>query len=227
VSEINELLQRWRRITVRLEPSLDNQTWSPLPPDRFLHAFRPDGARLPDLFAGLPAMVPVLERLQQLFEWGGAANGLYLHVDRPRPMSDAEVTQAVRAWLNGAGALTGDLAMTVGHQVRNFLSDPLLRVELSDAHAPEVSHPVRSALAATVNELGLSMTLPPVGEVLVEPLYKLARSHELAYWVLSPLARETHDDPLAPAVALWEAGVTLRFEGDGPFRAMAYRQRAH
>ncbi len=223
--EINELLQRWRRTSSRLDPSLDDETWGPLPPDRFLHAFRPDGARLPDLFAGLPTMVPVLERLQQLFEWGGAAKGPYLEVERPRRISDAELTQAVRGWLNAAGALTDELALSVGHPVRSFLRDPLLRVELLEGPPPDGNHPVRAALHATVTELGHSMTLPLGGELLLEPLYLLTGSHELSYWALSPLAPETHDDPLAPAVILWEAGVSLRFEGDGPIRALAYRRR--
>ncbi|MFT3839740.1 MAG: hypothetical protein QM723_22330 [Myxococcaceae bacterium] len=225
MKELRELLQRWRRISVRLDPTLDSEPWDRVPPDRFLRAFRPDGARLPDLFAGLPSMMPVLERVQQLFEWGGAGSGTYLHVSRPRALSDAELTQTVRRWINGVGALAEDLGITVGHQVRNFLADTSMRVDLLDGVGPANNHPARAALNETVTELGHSMTLPPEGDLLVEPLYALTGSHPLAYWALSLVARETHDDPLAPALRLWQAGVTLRFEGDGPIRAMAYRQR--
>lgn len=226
MKELKELLQRWRRIATRLDPALDSASWSPVPPDRFLHAFRPDGARLPDLFVGQPKLSPVLERLQHLFEWGGAGDSFFLEVKRQRTVSDAELTRAVRRWLNQVGALTSDLAVTLGHPVRSFLQDTSMRVELRDGPAPDGNHPVRSAVHETVTELGNSMALPAVGDLLVEPLFRLTGSHELAYWVLSPVAPETHDDPLAPALALWVAGVTLRFEGDGPIRALAHRRRA-
>jgi hypothetical protein len=64
----------------------------------------------------------------------------------------------------------------------------------------------------------------PAARLLEDPLYMLACSYELAFWVLSPLSPEARSDPFAPAAALWEAGVSLDFEGDGStIRAVATR----
>jgi hypothetical protein len=211
------LLQRWKRIATELDPSLGAAPWRTEVPPAFFHAFLPEGTRLPELFEEAPSLEPALARLQRIFA--------RLAADPRDPGADA-IVAASRAWLISAASIADGLGKDLDRGVHEFLLNPNVEVRASEppAMSPRDLHPMQSTLYWIVTELGWSMTLSPEAKLLVEPLYQLACSYELAYWVLSPLAPETRDDPLAPAVALWEAGVSLRFEGQGAeLRAIAHR----
>ncbi len=187
-------------------------------PPAFLHAFRPGGARLPELFEGAPSLEPALARLQKIFARFVAPS--------PRELGTDGVVAAARAWLTSAASIADGLGKNLDRGVHAFLINPNVEVRASEppAMSPRDLHPMQSTLYWIVTELGWSMTLSAEAKLLVEPLYQLACSYELAYWVLSPLAPETREDPLAPAFALWDAGVSLRFEGQGAeLRAIAHR----
>jgi hypothetical protein len=156
---------------------------------------------------------------------------MYLVVSRPRPLEDPEVIRLVRAWLASVSTMLDELGLDADGDVRDFLARQAPRVEVvhgAPPHRdPRVAHPVQEAVHEAMNEFGGSWSFrSPAGHLLVEPLYMLACSYELAYWVLTPLAREAVGDPFAPAAALWEAGVELEFVGSGAeLSARAYRVR--
>lgn len=87
------LIQKWQHLVSQIDPDTGEATlWQERPPDHFLHAFRPDGVGLADLFKGMPRMLPVLRRLQTVFRHAGAETGhLYFVVSKPKSLSDALV----------------------------------------------------------------------------------------------------------------------------------------
>lgn len=232
MSATPDIVERWREVTAKLDPeTAAAHLWKDGPVGHFLYAFRPDGARLPELFAEMPEMAPALERLRTLFHRAGPETGsMYLEVTRPRPMDDDAVRQCVRRWLSTAGSLAQSLAVPVDEDVARFLMSSEAAVEVIETGVTERNprhvHPVESAIYEAVTEFGISMRFEcEAARLLVEPLYMLACSYELAFWVLSPLANETRDDPFAPAAALWEACVSLSFDGEGAgVRAVANRR---
>jgi hypothetical protein len=212
-----QILGRWRAIAVDLEPATgDTRYWKDEAHPYFLHAFRPDGARLPELFAGLPNTEEVLRRLQVVFHRAGPETGhACFIVSRPRPLTDDEVRREVRSWLRNASQLLRELDDFVDGSLASFDDENLpLTIRTGDApsQSPRIP-PVVTAIHEAVCGFGATLPPHPIRRLLKEPLYGLACSYELAYWVLSPLS-EGGRDPLAPAAMLWEAGITLRFEGD-------------
>lgn len=212
-----QILEGWRAIAADLDPAVSAGSWKDEPHPYFLHAFRPDGARLPERFTGLPNTDEILRRLQIVFDRAGPDTGhMYFIVSRPRKLTDDEVRREVRSWLRNASQLVRELDDEVDDGSLAFLEneDLALTIQTGDAPRPSpVAHPVVTSIYESVCVFGGSLLRQPIRHLLKEPLYMLACSYELAYWVLSPQSADGRD-PLAPAAALWEAGIALQFEGD-------------
>ncbi len=164
-----------------------------------------------------PSVAPALARVRRIFERAPRADSrAYSIVTEPRALGREETIRTALAWLNNAAVLVDAFAIPIEPEERAFLARPRVDLGIRPPPDPRAAHPLATSIYEAVTALGAAMTFED-DEVhtLVEPLYLLACSYELAYWVLSPLSPETTEEPLAPAFALWEAGVVLDFEGSG------------
>ena len=219
-----EILEQWRAVTASIAPDLgDPARWEDEPIDHFLHAFRPDGERLPALFAGL-GIDDVLARLRVVFEVAGPETGhLYVVVSRPRPMTDAQVRRTARRWATCMAELLAATDLADDSTAR--LADRALPIEIVAGPAPPGRHPIDELLHEAQLEYsdGNDYALPAL--MLEEPFYMLACRYDLVRWLQHPAAADAGPDLFAPAAELWAAGVELELTGaDDDLAIRAWRR---
>jgi cell wall assembly regulator SMI1 len=240
------LVARWKQIVIARHPA-QAAHWGDDPFSHFLHDFRPDGAGLEPLFEGMPQGEAVLRRLRQVLAAGTEGQGDAYVVARKPPLGTAADIEALaREHLSKIA----DMCRALGpegfghHTPRDLhaLLDPDRRVQVlvqpfaptgeRGANAPGI----QSLLYEIVTEFGSSAAQSLHADLLADPLYHLACSYELAYYILWPHLAEERN-VLAPFDAyfeLWRHGASLCFEDadagwsfdrDGIFRVHVARVR--
>jgi hypothetical protein len=215
-----QILSHYRAVVGALDAEIGaDPRWKEEAPEDFLHAFRPDGAKLPPLFEGLPNAGGVLDRLQTVFAHSGPETGhMYFMVSRPAPLTDAELVATVRTWASTVAGLI-DAASLVDEAdtgTVHALVNAKLAVEIVDGPPGEGSdHPLLAWIHEAMLWYSDQVEYPAFADLLIEPLYMIACRYALVHWILRPSLGPVDDDLFAPRAKLWLAGVEFAFVDEG------------
>jgi hypothetical protein len=229
----SEVLERWKQIVGEIAPRTAAQhTWTNEPPEVMFHFFRPDGVRVDELFRDLDVGGGITERLMKIFEVSGPETGhMYFIPSKPIPLSDETVAVLAQEYIRNVAALANADADNKGDEEISALAKGLpvdIRVGPRPDRSPDDVHPLESLVYEIVTDYGGEpFSGQQLAYLLGEPLYYIACSYQLRYWVLWPLADNDAKviDPFEPYFKLWAAGVDLSFDDDdsGEPHLVAYR----
>jgi hypothetical protein len=225
-----QMLEQFRRVTAELDPEIGaDARWADEPVDYFLHAFRPDGAKLPQLFHGIPRSAGVLGRLGRVFAHAGPETGhMYFVVSRPATFLDDHAVKMIHAWVSTAASMidvAGLFDETDTPLLHRMVSKPPVEW-VAGPPGDGSSHPLLGLIHEAMLHYRDGVEYSDFAELMIEPLYAIACRYDLVHYILRPSLGDVKpaDDLFAPAADLWLGGIEYAFVGEGAdLRIQAWR----
>jgi hypothetical protein len=222
---VNErrILEQWRKVVASIDAEIGNPAkWASEPPGYFLHVFRPDGARLKELFDDLPGTRGVLARLRDVFDVAGADTGhLQFIPSKRRALREAEAIGIAREHFERLAVIAEiDEGSAEGGSADAFLLNPT-PIEVRHGRAPS---PSSSPLADRVYDIvtGAARVDHRLADLLSEPVYMMTCTYEMVGYVTWPLDESPELDPFESWFRIWAASGHLSYENRDGWRAIVY-----
>lgn len=218
-----QILARWKALPAVAAHEQGND-WQNEPPGHLLHYFRPDGAGLDAIVAGMDHADEVLSRLRQVFEAAraGRLGDMYFTVRKAPRLPATDLEALARQHLSNVIAMAKLVGDRRHRTTIATLSGRDVVVKVHPGVPPTIDNPTKAhPLQAFIYEIATEFGYlhPPASEharLLAEPCYMLASSYELAHHVLWPTRSQGCPiaEPFGPYFEMWRHGASIYFQDD-------------
>jgi hypothetical protein len=177
----------------------------------FFQHFRPDGAGLEAVFAGIERGDEILLRLLQAFEATSRSEGLYFIPTPARQPTEEEVQRWLRAHLQKLREIAESLEDE--EAVGLFEVGASLEFVSEDLPSTETGDDIETYLLDVVIDFKMQR-VESHALLLREAMYLMGTTYAIPDYVLWPLYRDLSkvEDPFLPAFELWKMGVDYQFQ---------------
>jgi len=185
----------------------------------FFDCFRPDGACLERVFAGVVGGDEILQRLRRIYELKETATAFgYFVVRRPAPATPERLVELTTRRLDKVR----QIAIDFGESELASLLEELPEIKIKREAIPQQTRSDVYAPGAIVYDVtgDWFSGLGPIQSdalLLHEALYSIACDYKIAYYLLWPLYQRSTEieDPFAPYFELWTHGALPFFGKPG------------